>query len=131
MSAAQHRGEIWEVRLDKARPAAVLTRESAISSLPEIVVVPFSTSFRSAPTSVGVRCPAGVGGLQKDCVAACWLVGAAHKKRFLRRIGMLPSDYLWRIIEGVLHSLHFDEKPRVSQPGQFVHRTCRSTGTKG
>lgn len=108
MSSSPHRRQIWRVKLDKERPAIVVSRESIISGTKEIIVVPLSTTITlGAPA--GVKCDAGVGSLPEDSTALCPLVKALPKKSFKEYIGELPNTQFASVLKGVQHAIHADE----------------------
>lgn len=59
--------EICLVRLDKTRPALVLTREAARGAMRKVTVAPITTTIKGLSSEVGVG-PAN--GLDADCVVA-------------------------------------------------------------
>jgi mRNA-degrading endonuclease toxin of MazEF toxin-antitoxin module len=108
MSDTPHRRQIWNVKLDKERPAVVVSREAIISGTKEIIVVPLSASIKlSAPA--GVLCAAGVGGLLQDSTALCPLVKALPKVVFKAYVGELPHAEFASVLKGVQHAIHADE----------------------
>lgn len=108
MSSSPHRREIWTVKLDKVRPAVVVSREAIISGQPEVIVVPLSASIRLG-SPAGVKCSAGDGGLPEDSIALCPLVKAMPKGTFKDRLGELPQELFWMVLSGVQHAIHADE----------------------
>lgn len=108
MSSSQHRREVWIVKLDKERPAVVVSRETIISGTKEVIVVPLSTTI-SLGAPAGVKCYAGVGNLPEDSTALCPLVKAMPKKSFETCIGTLPKAEFANILKGIQHAIHADE----------------------
>lgn len=92
----------------KDRPAVIVSREQSLSGLPEVIVVPFSKSFRLPPPA-GVSCSAGDGGLPHDSIALCPLVKAVPKHRFMERLGVLPDSLFAEILSGVGHAIDLAE----------------------
>ena len=108
MSKSPHRKQVWRVKLDKLRPAVVISRANTISSNKEVIVVPFSATIRLRPPA-GVSCSAGTGGLPSDCVALCPLVKSVSKKIFKQCLGELPDREFSKILNGVQQAIHADE----------------------
>jgi mRNA-degrading endonuclease toxin of MazEF toxin-antitoxin module len=109
MSKSPHRRQIWKVKLDKERPAVVVSRETMISGNKEVIVVPMSSSIPlGAPA--GVRCFAGGNGLTEDSIALCPLVKAVPKTVFKDYVGELPHAEFADILKGVQHAIHADEQ---------------------
>ena len=108
MSDTPHRRQIWNVKLDKVRPAIVVSRENMISGNKEIIVVPLSATIKlGAPA--GVKCFAGMGDLEEDSTALCPLVKALPKSVFKDYIGDLPHSEFGLVLKGVQHAIHADE----------------------
>jgi mRNA-degrading endonuclease toxin of MazEF toxin-antitoxin module len=108
MSDTPHRRQIWNVQLDKERPAVVVSREAMISGTKEIIVVPMSATIKlRAPA--GIQCNAGVGGLPEDSTILCPFVKALPKTVFKSLIGELPQMEFSLVLKGVQHAIHADE----------------------
>jgi mRNA-degrading endonuclease toxin of MazEF toxin-antitoxin module len=108
MSNTPHRRQIWNVKLDKERPAVVVSREAMISGTKEIIVVPMSGTIKLG-SPAGVKCPAGMGGLTEDSTALCPLVKALPKVVFKGYVGDLPHAEFALVLKGVQHAIHADE----------------------
>ena len=63
------RGRLYWVRLDKRRPALVLSPDYRNEHASDVIVVPCSTRLRPAPTHVMLR--RGQGGLTESSVLKC------------------------------------------------------------
>lgn len=59
--------EICLVRLDKTRPALVLTREAARAAMTKVTIAPISSTIKGLSSELPVG-PAN--GLDRDCVVA-------------------------------------------------------------
>ena len=79
-----HRGEIWLVRLDKIRPAVVLTRDPMGSFLNSLLVVPVTSTHRGIPTQIELTVADGV---KQHCFAALDRTTNALIANFVRKIG--------------------------------------------
>ena len=66
---APRRGHLYWVKLDKRRPALVLSPDYRNQYASDIIVVPCSTRLRPAPTHVMLR--RGQGGLAESTVLKC------------------------------------------------------------
>lgn len=77
------------VRLDKVRPAVLLTRGFIVPHLTRITVAPVTSTIRGIPTevSVGVR-----NGLEVESVASCDNIQTVPKTDLGRLIGYLQPD---------------------------------------
>ncbi|MBI5410533.1 MAG: type II toxin-antitoxin system PemK/MazF family toxin [Nitrospirae bacterium] len=82
------RGEIYLVKLPghpadrKHRPALVVSMDVRNRFAHDVLVVPFSTTLRPAPTHVEL--PAGEGGLQETSMAKCEQITTLDKSFLLR-----------------------------------------------
>ena len=65
----QKRGHLYWAELDKRRPVLVISIDARNERANDVIVVPCSTSIRTAPTHV--RLTRGEGGLPQDCVLKC------------------------------------------------------------
>ena len=109
MSKSPHRRQIWKVKLDKERPAVVVSREAIISGTKEIIIVPMSASIPLG-SPAGVRCVASGNGLREDSTALCPLVKAVSKSVFKEYVGDLPHAEFADVLKGVQHAIHADEQ---------------------
>jgi mRNA interferase MazF len=81
--------EICLVRLDKTRPALVLTREAARAAMTKVTVAPIATTIKGLSSEVRV----GPGnGLDHDCVVALDNVLTVPAERLGRTVGYLHAD---------------------------------------
>jgi mRNA interferase MazF len=81
--------EIVIARLDKNRPALVLTREIAIASLRRITIAPITSTIRglSSEIKLGQR-----NGLDHECVVSLDNIATVPKENIGRVIGFLLQD---------------------------------------
>ena len=81
---------IHAARLDKVRPALILTREIVRPYLARVTVAPLTTTVRGLSTEVHVG-PAN--GLDNDCVISCDNITTVPADLIGRQIGyLLPSQ---------------------------------------
>lgn len=81
--------EICLVRLDKTRPAVVLTREPARSTMTKVTVAPVTSTVKGLSSEV----PLGpVNGLDHDCAASLDNVITVHVSRLGRTVGFLTAE---------------------------------------
>jgi mRNA-degrading endonuclease toxin of MazEF toxin-antitoxin module len=71
------RGCLYWVRLDKRRPALVISPDYRNELASDVIVVPCSTHLRLAPTHVLLR--RGEGGLEATSVLKCEQVTTLHR----------------------------------------------------
>lgn len=81
--------EICLVRLDKTRPALVLTRDGARPAMTKVTVAPITTTIKGLSSEVPVG-PAN--GLDHDCVVSLDNVLTVPKNLLGRTIGFLSAD---------------------------------------
>jgi mRNA interferase MazF len=93
------RGEVYLVRLDKLRPALILSSDILNRHSLDVCVVPI-TSIQHREFSLRVPLPAGEGGLDSDSWAKCDQVTTQEKSRLAYPpLGRLSASAL-RKIEG-------------------------------
>lgn len=81
--------EICLVRLDKTRPALVLTREVARAAMTKVTVAPITTTVKGLSSELRV----GPGnGLNQDCVVALDNVITVPAELLGRTVGHLHAD---------------------------------------
>ena len=81
--------EICLVRLDKTRPALVLTRDAARSAMTKVTVAPITTTIKGLSSEVRVG-PAN--GLDQDCVVSLDNVLTVSVRTLGRTIGYLRAE---------------------------------------
>lgn len=81
--------EICLVRLDKTRPALVLTRDGARPAMTKVTVAPITTTIKGVSSEVLVG---PQNGLDHDCVVSLDNVLTIPKKLLGRTIGFLSAD---------------------------------------
>jgi len=95
------RGEVCLVRLDKDRPALVISADALNRYALDVCVVPITTVERPK-FSVRVQVKPGEGGLRRDCWAKCDQVTTLEKNLLLYPpLGRLTDDTLKAIEQGV------------------------------
>jgi mRNA interferase MazF len=77
------------VRLDKSRPALILTRAAGLHSLSSVTVAPITSTVRGLSTEV----PVGRrNGLDHDCVISCDNITTVRKEAVGTTLGLLFDD---------------------------------------
>jgi mRNA interferase MazF len=83
---------VWEtclVRLDKTRPALVLTREAARAAMTKVTIAPITTTIKGLSSEVPVGRDNGLG---HDCVVALDNVITVPVGRLGRTVGYLSAE---------------------------------------
>ena len=81
--------EICLVRLDKTRPALVLTREAARAAMTKVTVAPITTTIKGLSSEVLVGAD---NGLDHDCVVALDNVITVPVNLLGRTVGFLSAE---------------------------------------
>ncbi|MBJ7608133.1 MAG: type II toxin-antitoxin system PemK/MazF family toxin [Candidatus Dormibacteraeota bacterium] len=81
---APRRGEVWLARLDKVRPAVVLTRDPLGRVLHAVIAAPVTSTIRGLSTEVRLGADDG---LRVECVANLDNVQLVARSRLVRRVG--------------------------------------------
>lgn len=81
--------EICLVRLDKTRPALVLTREAARAEMTKVTVAPIATTIKGLSSEVAVGPD---NGLDQDCVVALDNVITVPVNLLGRTVGYLRAE---------------------------------------
>lgn len=95
------RRPVWLVRLDKVRPAVLLTRASVAAGWPNVTVAPISS------TRWGLRSEVVVGpdvGIDHDSVIQCDAVLTVGRDRLLRQVGALDDRHERALRTALLHA---------------------------
>jgi mRNA interferase MazF len=113
------RGEVWQAQLaprsgaeqQGSRPVVVVSNDgfNRAPAWRSVIVVPLSTSAaqaRRGPTAVGL--PAGVGGLRADSTALCHQVTTLDRAKLTRRLGVLSTEWLGLVEEGLRAALDLE-----------------------
>jgi mRNA interferase MazF len=93
-------------RPDKARPAVVLTRTSAIAYLNAVTVAPISRTIRGVPTEVVLGVDEG---LRTESSANLHALQTVPKDRVGRFLGSLGRGRRREVREALLFALDLDE----------------------
>lgn len=85
---APTRGDVWwgETLLHGRRPYVVLTREEAVQSLGEVIVVPLTTTIRGLPNEVGMD---ESDGMPRSCVTSFDNLSTIAKGQLVEKITAL------------------------------------------
>ena len=97
--------EICLVRLDKTRPALVLTREGARSAMTKVTIAPLTTTIKGLSSEVPVG-PAN--GLDHDCVVSLDNVVTVPTSRLGRTIGFLSAEQEDDLARAVVRAYDLD-----------------------
>jgi len=97
--------EICLVRLDKTRPALVLTREGARSAMTKVTIAPITTTIKGLSSEVPVG-PAN--GLDHDCVVSLDNVVTVPTSRLGRTIGFLSAEQEDDLARAVIRAYDLD-----------------------
>jgi mRNA interferase MazF len=93
---------VWLVRLDKLRPAIVLTRDPMAGVLNRIVLVPVTSHVRNMPSEVLLG---PEDGLRRRSVASMDNVQLAYRGDFVDRIGRLQSSKMDAFCEALAFAM--------------------------
>ena len=95
------RGEVYLVRLDKQRPALVISADALNRHAPDVCMVPMTTVAHSR-FSLRVHVKPGEGGLSRDTWAKCDQVTTLEKALLLYPpLGRLTDETLQSIEQGI------------------------------
>jgi len=97
--------EICLVRLDKTRPALVLTREAARGAMTKVTVAPITTTIKGLSSEVRVG---AVNGLDHDCVVALDNVITVPVGLLGRTVGYLSADQEAQLARAVVLAYDLD-----------------------
>jgi mRNA interferase MazF len=100
---------IHRVRMDKVRPAVVLTREVATTFLNGITVAPITTTIYGIATEV----PVGrVNGLDRDGVISCDNITTVDAVDVLDQIGVLRDQEEGALVRAIHEAFDLDPLAR-------------------
>jgi mRNA-degrading endonuclease toxin of MazEF toxin-antitoxin module len=97
------KGEVWRVRFPSVpgrtqageRPAVIIHNEPSLTTLPIVLVVPFTSQLAAARfAGTLIVQPDGLNGLSMPSVALVLQFGAQDKRNFLYRLGELDPTTL-------------------------------------
>ncbi len=101
------KGEVWRVRLPTIpghaqsgeRPAVIVQNEPFLSSLPTVLIVPFTSKLGASRFggTVVVQ-PDSQNGLSAPSVALAFQLSAQDKRSFSHRLGVLDPSVLKQIL---------------------------------
>jgi mRNA interferase MazF len=95
------RGEVYLVRLDKDRPALVISSDALNRHALDVCVVPI-TSVQHGRFTLRVAIAAGEGGLRRHSWAKCDQVTTLDKQELVYPpLGRLPTDTISRVEDGI------------------------------
>lgn len=104
---------IHKVRLDKIRPAVILTRESAVLSRRNVTVAPITSTSRGLLSEVAVG---PENGLDHDSVVNLDDISTVESDDVLEPIGFLTDADALRLLRALLKTFDLRLPPRVSGP---------------
>ena len=93
-------------RPDKKRPVLVLTRNSALEFLGEVIVAPITTTIRDIPTGV-VLGPAD--GMPRDCAINLDHIHTVARSRIGPRLTTLDAGRMREVKEALLFALGLND----------------------
>lgn len=96
------RGDLWLVRLDKARPAIVLTRDPIADRLNAVLVVAVTRTVRGLPVEVPLGAADGV---LSASVANLDQAQRVTKANFVRRLGKVRLSTMEAICEAMHYAI--------------------------
>ena len=82
--------EVWLARLDKTRPAVVLTRPWISSGWPSVTLAPITSTRLGLVSEVVVGPEVGV---DRESTVQCDAVTTVPRDRLLRRLGVLGTSH--------------------------------------
>jgi mRNA interferase MazF len=88
MRRATEHGEIWEARVDKLRPVAIVSRDDVRGRRDKTTVAAITTTIRGLQTEVFVDQRDGLG---EASVVNCDELNAIPKEWLVRRVGRLSQ----------------------------------------
>ena len=91
--------EICLVRLDKTRPALVLTRDAARAAMTKVTVAPITTTIKGLSSEVRVGAD---NGLDHDCVVALDNVITIPVNLLGRTVGYLSAEQEFQLARAVV-----------------------------
>lgn len=91
--------EICLVRLDKTRPALVLTREAARAAMTKVTIAPITTNIKGLSSEVRVGLD---NGLDYDCVVALDNVITVPMNLLGRTVGYLSAEQELQLARAVV-----------------------------
>ena len=97
---------IFLARVDKPRPAVLLTREIAVGYLTSVTVAPITTRIHGIGTEVRVG---PENGLEQECVINCDNITTIPRSELLRRVGALTDAQDQALADAISHA--FDLSP--------------------
>ena len=99
------------VRMDKVRPAVILTRERSRRAMTKVTVAPITSNVRGLAVEVGVG-PAN--GLDQDSVINCDGLQTVEVDSIGRFVGFLHSDDELALTRALVHAfdLRVEDLPR-------------------
>ena len=97
--------EICLVRLDKARPALILTREAARAAMTKVTIAPIASTVKgmSSEVPVGVR-----NGLDHECAVALDNIITASVALLGRTVGYLLPDQEAQLAQAMVLAFDLD-----------------------
>ncbi|MFQ6041733.1 MAG: type II toxin-antitoxin system PemK/MazF family toxin [Candidatus Poribacteria bacterium] len=106
-----HRGEIYLVQLpnqpqdSKGRPALVVSIDVRNRLAHDVIVVPLSTTLRSAPTHVEI--PQGEGGLHRTSMAKCEQITTLDKSLLVHGpfAGTISSAKMQEVEKAIMRAI--------------------------
>ena len=96
---------IFLARVDKPRPAVLLTRDLAVGYLARVTVAPITTRIHGIGSEVRVG---PENGLEQECVINCDNITTIPRSDLLRRIGMLTDYQNQALTDAISHAFNLE-----------------------
>ena len=97
---------IFLARVDKPRPAVLLTRELAVGYLTSVTVAPITTRIHGIGSEVRVG---PENGLEQECVINCDNIITIPRSELLRRIGVLTDTQNQALADAISHAFDLEQ----------------------
>ena len=97
---------IFLARVDKPRPAVLLTRELAVGYLTSVTVAPITTRIHGIGSEVRVG---PENGLEQECVINCDNITTIPRSELLRRLGSLTDAQNQALADAISHAFDLEQ----------------------
>lgn len=101
--------EVWLANLDpafgresgKTRPVLIVQMDVLNQVHPSVIVCPITTNIRPESKILRVHLPMGTAEVKQNCDIMMDQLRAIDKRRFIRKIGVLPDDKVKHVKENL------------------------------
>ncbi len=100
-----NRGEIRWYKFkppDKRRPVLILTRDSVLEYLGEVIIAPITSTVRNIPSEVSLS---RVDGMPRDCAINCDHIQTVSKAKIGSQIATLSPEKLTQVRKAIIFAL--------------------------